>query len=147
MKGYFGGKEVLKVLLGNSVIYSKKGEVVLPPPETIVVPKSDFLASFISYNTNPPTEATSSSNNARMTSWIAVRPNTSYLINEYLTNQCVIQVKNSLGGITSLTQFQGLTSANDVVFPTGNNTFVRIYFYAGSNSKLAKDMTLTEQRG
>ena len=146
MKGYFGGKEVVKVLLGSYVIYSKKGEVVLPPPETIVVPKPSFINAFISYNTNPPTEATGTSNNARMTDWVAVRPNTSYLINEYLTNQCVIQVKNSLGDITSLTQFQGLTSVNDVVFPTGNNTFVRIFFYAGSNGKLAKDMSLTEQR-
>ena len=147
MQGYFGGKEVLKVLLGNSVIYSKKGGVVLPPPETIVVPKASFVNAFISYNTNPPTEATSYSNNARMTGWVTVRPNTSYLINEYLTNQCVIQVKDSLGNITSLTQFKGLTSANNVVFPTGNNTLVRIYFYAGSNGSLAKDMTLTEQRG
>ena len=147
MKGYFGGKEVLKVLIGNSVIYSKKSGVVLPPPETIVIPKASFVNAFISYNTNPPTEATGTSNNARMTGWIAVRPNTSYLINEYLTNQCVIQVKNSLGVITSLTQFQGLTSVNNVVFPTGNNTLVRIYFYAGGNGNLAKEMTLTEQRG
>lgn len=147
MKGYFGGKEVLKVLLGGTVIYSKKEGVVLPPPETIVVPKSSFVNTYISYNTDPPTEAVSSSNNARMTKWVTVRPNTSYLINEYLTNQCVIQVKDSLGNITSLTQFKGLTSVNNVVFPTGNNTLVRIYFYAGSNGNLAKDMTLTEQRG
>ena len=147
MKGYFGGKEVLKVLLGNNVIYSKKGGVVLPPPETIVVPKPSFVNAYISYNTNPPTEATSGSNNARMTGWVTVRPNTSYLINESHTNQCVIQVKDSLGNITSLTQFQGLTSVNNVVFPTGNNTFVRIYFYAGGSGNLARDMTLTEQRG
>ena len=146
MKGYFGGKEVLKVLLGSDVIYSKKDGVVLPPPETIVVPKVSFLNAFISYNTNPPTETTGISNNARMTGWINVRPNTSYLINEYMTNQCVIQVKDSLGNITNLTQFQGLTSVNNVVFPTGNNTSVRIYFYAGGSTNYTKDMTLTEQR-
>lgn len=146
MKGYFGGKEVLKVLIGNSVIYSKKG-VELPPPETLIVSRYSFQNAFISYSTVPPTEAVSYSNNCRMTDWVAVRPNTSYLINEYLTNQCVIQVKDSLGNITSLTQFQGLTSVNNVVFPTGNNTFVRIYFYAGGYGTSVRDMSLTEQRG
>ena len=147
MKGYFGSKEVLKVLLGDVVIYSKKGGEVLPPPETVVIPKTSFINGFISYSTNPPTEAVSSSNNARMTGWVAVRPNTSYLISNSFTNQCVIQVKDALGNITNLTQFQGLTSVNNVVFPTGNNTFVRMYFYAGGSGSYTKDFTLIEQRG
>ena len=146
MKGYFGGKEVLKVLLGSVVIYSKKGGVVLPPPETIVIPKSTFLNAYIRYATNPPTEATIPNAKTLMTDWITVRPNTSYLINEGLTNQCVIQVKGALGKITSLRQFEGLTSVNNVVFPTGNNTLARIYFYAGTSAYNVSDMTLTEQR-
>lgn len=145
MKGYFGGKEVLKVLLGNSVIYSKKGGEVLPPPETIVVSRSSFLNQFISYS-GDPVEGTTYNRNALMTDWVAVRPNSSYLINTYFSNTCVIQVKDASGTITNLTQFSGLKSVNGVVFPTGDNVFVRIYFYIGASGSAARDLSLTEQR-
>lgn len=148
MKGYFGGKEVLKVLLGSSVIYSKEEDVVLLPPETIIVPKSSYLSGFISYSTNPPTEDYTYNKSTRMTDWVTVRPNTSYKItNTYLTNTCVIQFKDDLGNITNFTQPEGVTMVDNLVFPTGNNTFVRIYFYVGANYGLVKDMSLTEQRG
>ena len=147
MKGYFGGKEILQVVLDGKTLYKKSSGVELPPPETLIVSRYTFQNAFISYSTVPPTEAVSYSNNCRMTGWVGVRPNTSYLINEYLTNQCVIQLKDALGNITNLTQFQGLTSVNNVVFPTGNNTFVRIYFYAGGYGANVRDVILTEQRG
>lgn len=146
MKGYFGGKEVLKVLLGDSVIYSKKGGEVLPPPETITVSRTSFLSAFISYSTNPPTEATSYSANARMTDWVEVRPNSSYSISTYLTNTCVIQVKDASGTITNLTQFSGAANVNGIVFPTGDNVFVRVYFYVGGSGTQARELFLTEQR-
>lgn len=145
MKGYFGGKEVLKVLLGGSVIYSKKGGEDLPPPETINISRTSFQSAFISYS-GDPVEATTYNRNALMTDWVAVRPNSSYLINTYLTNTCVIQVKDASGTITNLTQFSGLSSVNNIVFPTGDNVFVRIYFYIGSSSSAARDLSLKEQR-
>lgn len=145
MKGYFGGKEVLKVLLGDSVIYSKKGGEVLPPPETITISKSSFVNAYISYS-GDPIEATTHNRNALMTDWVAVRPNSSYLINAYLSNTCVIQVKDASGTITNLTQFSGSSHVNNIVFPTGDNVFVRIYFYIGANATQARDLSLKEQR-
>lgn len=147
-KSYFGDKEVLEVILGGKTIYKKVeegGGGELPPPEKIYVPKSSFLNASISYS-EPPTEEVSYSRLSLMTNWVAVRPNSHYLIEEYMTNACVIQVKNSSGTITNLTQFEGLRSVKDVVFPTGNNVFVRIYFYSGTNGSYARDLTLTEQR-
>lgn len=146
MKGYFGGKEILQVVLGGKTLYKKSSEVELPPPETLQVRVNTFLKGFLSYSTVPPTEGYTYNANSTMTDWIKVRPNSSYKINTYLTNECVIQVKNSEGVITTLTEFKGVKSVNDLVFNTGDNTYVRIYFYFGNNSRSHRDLFLTEQR-
>lgn len=146
MKGYFGGKEILQVVLGGKTLYKKSSGVELPPPETLIIKSNSFQKAFISYSTVPPTESTSYGANASMTDWIEVRPNSSYKINTYLTNDCVIQVKNSEGVITALTEFKDAKHVDNLVFNTGDNTYVRIYFYFGNNSKLHRDLYLTEQR-
>lgn len=146
MKGYFGGKEIIQVVLGGATLYKKSSEVELPPPETLIVKVNTFLKGFLSYKTVPPTESYTYNANSSMTDWIEVRPNSSYRINTYLTNECVIQVKNSEGVITALTEFEGTPNVNNIVFNTGDNIYVRIYFYFGSNTRSHRDLFLTEQR-
>lgn len=146
MKGYFGGKEILQVVLGGKTLYKKSSGVELPPPETLTVRSNSFVSAFISYSAVPPIEGTTYSRSCSMTDWVKVRPNSSYKINTYLTNECVIQVKNSEGVITALTEFKDAKHVDNLVFNTGDNTYVRIYFYFGNNTKQHRDLFLTEQR-
>lgn len=146
MKGYFGGKEVLQVVLGGKTLYKKSSEVELPPPETIRVRVASFLTGRIDPSTVPPEEKLLYNAHSTTTDWIEVRPNSAYEISTYLTNKCVIQLKNSEGEITTWTEDDGNYRANDVVFNTGNNTLARIYFYQGTNSRSHRDLYLKEQR-
>lgn len=146
MKGYFGGKEIIQVVLGGATLYKKSSEVELPPPETLTVRSSTFQSGFIDPSVVPPTERITYNANSSTTDWVTVRPNSAYRINTYLTNKCVVQLKNDEGVITTWTEDGGAYTANNVVFNTGDNTLVRIYFYFGSNTRSHRDLFLTEQR-
>lgn len=144
MKGYFGGKKVLKVMLGSVSIYNyvAGGGGALPPPEVINIPPSQFLPFFLNKNNGEP----SANSKTQMSDWIPVRSNVSYSADTYLTNACVVQVKNSSGVVTYLSEPSSNAKTENVVIPIGNNTHVRIYFYVGTNGRIAQDLILTELR-
>lgn len=147
MKGYFGGKEIIQVVLGGATLYKKSSEVEeLPPPETLQVRVASFQSGFIDLSVVPPEERISYHAHSSTTDWVKVRPNSAYRINTYLTNRCVVQLKNDEGVITTWTEDDGVYTANNVVFNTGNNTLARVFFYQGTNTRGHRDLFLTEQR-
>ena len=134
MKGYFGGKEVLEVVLGGKTIYKRVEEGVggeLPPPYVFTGVVNGYMVK------GDSTAAPRQAPNTQITVWLPVTGGKSYITNIPIGNRFIYQFRvgytvtpavDPLGG--------GSVSPNGrtITVPEGYAE-LRIYFNAGPDPK------------
>lgn len=128
MKGYFGGKEVLKVVLDGKVMFKKSSTPTEVEKEVVLI--TGWATGYLSNNRGEGQENAYAENSRVITKWVDVKPNSTYLMELPSSNRCIIQFRaKDSASITNATAPYGTTSANGKTFtvPDGK-TQVRIYF-------------------
>lgn len=128
MQGYFGGKRVLKVLLGTTSIYTYKEGGVAKPPYVFTTAERGYLSTGstsdgLLYNTSTQT-----------TSWLPVTGGKSYLLTFPNSNRCIIQWKYGTTFTPAEAPFGTVSADGKIVTAPADAQHLRIYFNASGGN-------------
>lgn len=128
MKGYFGGKKVLKVLLGTTSIYTYKEGGVAKPPYVFTTANVGYLS------TGSTSEGLFYNASTNTTNWLPVTGGKSYLLSFPNSNRCIIQWKYGTTITPATDPFGSASADGKTVTAPANAQYLRIYFNsAGGN--------------
>lgn len=122
MKGYFGGKKVLKVFLGTVSIYTYSGGGSVKPPYVFTEVKTGYLSTG---STSDNLLYNSSTNS---TDWLPVTGGKSYLLTFPNSNRCIIQWRYGTTVTPAEAPFGTVSADGKTVTAPANAQFLRVYF-------------------
>lgn len=122
MKGYFGGKKVLKVFLGTTSIYTYSEGGAVKPPYVFTTAMTGYLS------TGSTSDSLIYNSSTRTTDWLPVTGGKSYKLTFPNSNRCIIQWKYGTTTTAAEDPF-GIASADGkTVTAPANAQYLRIYF-------------------
>ncbi len=130
-KAYIGDKQVVKIMLGNTLVWSLPVNIPYTSNAFIRVGSTDEI---LGSNSAVP--------NASTTEWFTVTPSTTYRINATQSDKRRIQSKSSDGVITYMNGASADNTSDGYLLTTrADSAQVRIYF--ATNPDLTKPLTIS----
>ena len=128
MQGYFGGKRVLKVLLGTTSIYTYKEGGAVKPPYVFTTAEKGYLS------TGSTSDSLLYNASTNTTSWLPVTGGKSYLLTFPNSNRCIIQWKYGTTITPAEAPFGTASADGKIVTAPANAQYLRIYFNSAGGS-------------
>lgn len=130
-KAYIGDKQVVKIMLGNTLVWSLSVNMPYSSNSFIRVGSTDEV---LGSNAAVP--------NASTTDWFTVTPSTTYRLNATQSDKRRIQSKSATGIITYMTSSSADSTADGYLLTTRTDA-VQIRLYFATSPDLTKPLTIS----